>query len=294
VSPSKRPQSVDILGVRIESLPMQTAARRICDRAQQPGAVYVTKPYVEFLDHAAERPDIRELLNDSFLNLPDGVSLQWAAAYLYGGRRSWWRALGLAAQIVLRPQALGSVIPERFAGTNFTWELLRESAKSNLSVYVVGKLGQDEIDATATAIKQALPTIKIAGAHPGVLGGIHGRRLADKLENKAVEAELARELNKVNPDLILVGMGFPLQERVMAKLAPRLQRGVLVGEGGTFDYESFGGQRQKAPPVMQQLGLEWAWRLWLEPHRLHRQLAIPRFMWRVYQEGRRQNHAKTR
>ena len=83
-------------------------------------------------------------------------------------------------------------------------------------------------------------------------------------------------------DLVLVGMGFPLQERVCAYLATHSDHGVFVGEGGTFDYERFGGQRAKAPAWIQRVGLEWFWRLLLEPSRVIRQLAVPRFIYRIW------------
>ena len=77
-------------------------------------------------------------------------------------------------------------------------------------------------------------------------------------------------------------MGFPLQEQVCAYLASHIGHGVFIGEGGTFDYEQFGGARPKAPATMQKLGLEWLWRLGLEPRRIVRQLAIPRFIYRIW------------
>jgi N-acetylglucosaminyldiphosphoundecaprenol N-acetyl-beta-D-mannosaminyltransferase len=74
-----------------------------------------------------------------------------------------------------------------------------------------------------------------------------------------------------------------LQEHIISRLTPQLDHGVLIGEGGTFDYKQFGGHRRKAPVIMQRLGLEWLWRLILEPRRLRRQWAIPRFIWRIWQ-----------
>jgi N-acetylglucosaminyldiphosphoundecaprenol N-acetyl-beta-D-mannosaminyltransferase len=77
-------------------------------------------------------------------------------------------------------------------------------------------------------------------------------------------------------------MGFPLQEEVCANLVARTSHGVYVGEGGTFDFVAFGGSLPKAPVRVQKLGLEWLWRLGREPNRIIRQLAIPRFMYRIW------------
>jgi N-acetylglucosaminyldiphosphoundecaprenol N-acetyl-beta-D-mannosaminyltransferase len=126
----------------------------------------------------------------------------------------------------------------------------------------------------------------VVGSWPGVLEGMQGAALRAALPHEPVEAELVTDLHATRPDLILVGMGFPLQEELMAKLAPQLSHGVLIGEGGTFDYDSFGGVRTRAPRWVQTIGLEWLWRLATEPSRWRRQLAIPRFIWTVYRSSK--------
>lgn len=283
----------DILGVTTDSLTMRQAVELISARAKQNGACYVTKPYVEFYDAASGDPKIRAVLNQSYLCLPDGVSTQWAAQYLYGGKRWWGRALWLAASIMLRPAAIRKLIPERFSGATFTWKLLQNCDQQKLSVYLIGSPKNGSIATTTAAILQQLPGLKIVGTRPGELGGLRGHALLQALESdQAVLNELTTELKQKQPDVILVGLGFPLQELVISRLANELQRGVLIGEGGTFDYDSFGGIRKRAPKWWRKIGLEWLWRLLLEPSRLERQRAIPRFMWRVYQQGRRLNQAK--
>ncbi|HET9050146.1 MAG TPA: WecB/TagA/CpsF family glycosyltransferase, partial [Candidatus Dormibacteraeota bacterium] len=103
----------------------------------------------------------------------------------------------------------------------------------------------------------------------------------------AGEDALVARLRDERPGVVLVGMGFPAQERLMARLVPRLDHGVLIGEGGTFDYTEFGGATRRAPAALRRAGLEWLWRLVLEPARWRRQLAIPRFVRRVWRESRR-------
>jgi len=288
-------KSYTILGVRIDALSMKAAAERIVERAADPttAAVYVVKPYVEFLDQAGPNATIRAVLNGAWLSLPDGVSTQWAAAYLYGereggrkGGRTWWRAFGLLASILVRPAAIKRQLPERFGGTNFAWQLLEAAAPKQLRIYLVGTPNHSTIEAAATTIGQRLPQLKLVGTWPGQLGGKSGTALRQALQASAVEAELVADLKAKRPDIVLVGMGFPLQEKLIAKLAPQLSHGVLIGEGGTFDYDSFGGRRRKAPRTMQSLGLEWLWRLGQEPARWRRQLAIPRFVVKVCRSGR--------
>lgn len=261
---------VTILGVAIDSITMDAGAKAIADYAVSgDSARFVTKPYVEFLDLASKQSEIRDLLNQSLLVLPDSVAIQWAALYQSQKGRSAVRLIKTLSDIVLQPNNLTKVIPERFAGADFTWIMLRTAAQQNATVYLIGHPQGSNIASTAAFIESKLPTIRIIGTFDGY-----------QVQNS--KAELIADLKIKKPNLILVGIGFPRQEILMAELSSVLESGVLVGEGGTFDYESFGGKIKRAPVWMRRSGLEWLWRLLLQPKRLVRQLAIPRFIWKVY------------
>ena len=261
---------ITILGVEIDNIAMNIAAKDIVEYSiSKHHAAYVTKPYVEFLDLASSRADVQDILNNSLLTLPDSVALQWAALYLKDVKRSFFRLISTLAQIVLSPKKLQTVIHERFAGADFCWLLLETAAAQNASIYLIGHPQGSTIANTATTIQERLPNIQIVGTFDGY-------------DVNTQEDTLISELIKLQPNLILVGIGFPRQERLMARLAPKLTSGVLIGEGGTFDYESFGGKAKRAPYWMRKIGLEWLWRLLLQPKRIRRQLAIPRFIWKVY------------
>ncbi len=270
---------VELLGVEVDALTIDQAVETIITHAVAPDqpAVYVVKPYVEFLDRAAGDDGLRQILNQAQWSLADGVALLWAAHYLYGGQRSWWRLWLTLARIVLAPDRLKTPLPQRIAGINFTWPLLQQAAKRGASVFLIGTDSPATIEATAATLKTQLPDLHIIGARCG--------RDPSRPPGEVSEGWLQETLDSLQhaqPDLVLVGMGFPLQERVIARWTPALEHGVLVGEGGTFDYEQFGGHRRKAPRFLQQTGLEWLWRLILQPARWRRQLAIPRFIYRVW------------
>ena len=274
---------VDILGVSVDVMYLTEAITYICDYAgnKSKPAGYVIKPYVEFLDRAARDPQLTGLLNGAELSIADGVAVLWAAHYLYAGPRSTLRFFRTLSQIVLEPAELAWPVPERAAGTNFTWPLLRAAADRKLRVYLIGKETSADIEQVAQIITREIPELVIAGT-------LSGR---DQFSPKGQVSEewlgqTATRLEAAAPDLILVGMGFPLQERVCATLAASQEHGLFIGEGGTFDYDSFGGTRRKAPESMQRLGLEWLWRLILEPGRLIRQLAIPRFILKIWKSRR--------
>ena len=276
-------KTYDILGIEVDAMTGDEAAGLIVNEAKnsKSPARYVIKPYVEYFDLANRDEEIRRLFAGAWLSLPEAVSIQWAATYL-SGPRTWWRVVTLGAQIVFNPRALSKFIPEKLGGANFTWKLLEECAQSGLRVYLIGTPVDSNIHATRGAIKKRLPNLDIVGTWEGSLGGLSGQKLRTALRNEPIEMELLADLQNKKPDIILVGMGMPLQEELMSKLTQQLPHGIFIGEGGTFDYDSFGGKCLKAPRIFQNAGIEWLWRLMLEPKRIKRQLAIPRFIWWVY------------
>ena len=268
---------IDLLGVKVDAITMTEAADAILRLTSQPKAVYVVKPYVEFLTRAVKDPEVRNLLNDAALTLPDGVALAWAAYYLNLPKRNILRWKISVLEILTRPGRIYSVLPERFGGTDFTLKLLARAEATKKSVFLVGSPKKQSIDQTATAIARRFPSLIICGTASG------------QIPNEAAEQKLLEQLLKYEPDIILVGIGFPRQERLMSRLAPQLGHGVLIGEGGSFDFDVLGGKLVKAPAWVGRIGLEWFWRLAREPWRIGRQLSILNFMWLVYRAGQKQN-----
>jgi N-acetylglucosaminyldiphosphoundecaprenol N-acetyl-beta-D-mannosaminyltransferase len=279
----------NLLGVVVDALTIKEANTYIVTWAKDHSrpAIYVTKPYVEFLDRAATDQKTARLLNEAELCLPDGVALSWAATYLYGGRHTLARLVTTLASIILRPASLTEQFPERFAGANATWSLLEAADQAGLKVLLVGSPHKSDLATTSATITARLPNIKIVGHAPGEINGLSGPMLAAALSSDTSDlSRLVAQIKSSGAELILIGMGFPLQELLMATLKHQLEYGVMVGEGGTFDYDSFGGHATRAPHAIQRLGLEWLWRLILDPTRWRRQLAVPRYISRIYHFGK--------
>jgi N-acetylglucosaminyldiphosphoundecaprenol N-acetyl-beta-D-mannosaminyltransferase len=270
---------VEILGIDVDAVTQAQAITYITERAsdKQSPPIYVVKPYVEFIDRAVRDETVKTLINQAELVLADGVALVWAAAFLYAGKRSSWRFIQTLAQIIFSPEKLYWPLDKPMAGINFTWPLLEAATLQNLRVYFVGTESTEQILHAAETVRQEITGLKLVGTHSGRDATVDSGRVS-----RGWIEQLALEIEATSADLILVGMGFPLQEEVISVLTGKLSHGVLVGEGGTFDYEQFGGTRPKAPLFMQRIGLEWLWRLIVQPSRWRRQLAVPRFIWRVW------------
>lgn len=263
-----------ILGVPVDPLTVAEAVTLILERAADPASApaYVLKPYVEFFGPRST-PEARSAFEGAWLCLADGVALQWASAY---EQRPSHRIPDLVASltaILLAPRTLSAAIPERVAGVTFTLRLLRGCRDRGLGVFLVGSPRRSPIAHTARFLEASFPGLRVVGTAPGDAG-------------RVAEDALARRLERCRPDVVLVGMGFPLQEGLMARLARRIDHGVLIGEGGSFDYRELGGEIRRAPQAVRSLGLEWLWRLGREPWRLRRQLVIPEYVLAVHREAR--------
>lgn len=96
---------------------------------------------------------------------------------------------------------------------------------------------------------------------------------------KESEEEVISEINRLQPNVLFVAMGAPLQEKWIAKHKNELKVDIAAGQGGTFDYEA--GKIKRAPKVFQKLGIEWLWRLVLQPSRFIRMLVLPIYLIKI-------------
>jgi N-acetylglucosaminyldiphosphoundecaprenol N-acetyl-beta-D-mannosaminyltransferase len=262
---------VDVLGVLFHDLTRREAAAEIARLAGEGAKTYVVKPYSEFMPRAHGDERIRDILNGAAMRLPDGAGVLWAANYLSlpGGRLRALLQFPLSlASLVVRPSALRWPLREAMAGVDFTWEMLKALAESGRSVYLLGGTAEESAGA-AQAIRERLPSLTIAGARDGYF------RSPDT--EAVVEA-----INAASPDVLLVAMGFPRQEKWIAANLPRLNVHVVVAEGGSLSFIS--GAARRAPRWMRRAGLEWLFRLLRQPSRLRRQLALPVFVWLVLRQ----------
>ncbi len=267
---------IDILGVEVDLATIDQAARHVSSLpAKTAGALYIVKPYVEFFDSTLEQPGFRQQLNHAYMCLPDGVALKWAAHFQQHTKHRFWDIITTGPASIFKPAIIQSVIKEQFGGSVFTWRLLEQCARKNVSVFLVGSPKKTSIGTTAKFIASKLPNLRIVGTQTG-------RDPGSGVFSNRLQSELLTTLKELRPDIVFIGLNFQTYVPLIAALSRQLDHGVLIGEGGTFDYNVFGGSKPKAPRIVRRAGLEWLWRLILEPSRIKRQLAVPRFTWRVY------------
>lgn len=269
--------SIYILGVRIDPISIIELNELIMARTQQKSSkpLVIFKPYVEFLSLASRNDNIKNLLNKSDINAADSTAVQWAASYLYGdpptssNSISTYRSLLVNLQL---KQWRNQVVPERMAGVDQTLPLLKLANKEKLRIAVIG--GPKDTAKTKTSL-----------AHR--FGDLHIRVWSGYF-NTSEEYKIVTDIASYSADILFCAMGFPKQEEFIIKNREKLSAKVIIGEGGSFDYDQLGGNIKRAPKWLRKTGLEWLWRLLVQPKRIGRQIAIPNFIRKVQKQRRYQ------
>lgn len=165
----------------------------------------------------------------------------------------------------------GRRLPRRMTGADWIDELCRLCKERSYSLYLVGAA-----DGVARQAAERLATkhsgLRVRGSHPGYFDPTELERLT-------------ADIRALRPDILLLGMASPVQERWMVDHARDLGVPVVWGVGGLFEYAS--GRLRRAPGWMRRLGLEWLGRLLIEPRRLGRRyvFGLPLFLLRALREA---------
>jgi N-acetylglucosaminyldiphosphoundecaprenol N-acetyl-beta-D-mannosaminyltransferase len=178
------------------------------------------------------------------------------------------------AGVMLAARLLGRRIPERITYADWAPRLAAFAAEEGFSLFFLGAR-PGVAEAAARSLKERHPGLRISGVRHGYFD-----HAAGSPQNEAV----VREINAAAPDILLVGLGMPLQEYWLMENHHRLDVGAALTGGAVFDYVS--GRLDRGPRVLTDNGFEWLARLFVEPRRLWRRYLIgnPLFVWRVLRE----------
>lgn len=162
---------------------------------------------------------------------------------------------------ILVPDGIGVVkalkilnydVKERIAGIDISNTLLEYGNKLKKSIYLFGSK-QDVIDSMKDVINNKYSNLEVVGSSNGYVSD---------------RDEVFDEIKKLKPDIILVALGIPMQEKLIYKHLKDFDKGIFVGVGGSFDVIS--GHKKRAPKIFIKLNLEWLYRIMCEPKRLKR------------------------
>jgi len=246
--------SRDILGIRVDATDYAAATACIVGWSRNEVGRWVCIANVHTTMEAWDDPGFRHQVNQADLVTPDGMPLVWALRKL--GVREASRVYGPTLTLHLCERAARDGVPVGFYGG---------------SAEAIGRLVPNLV--------ARFPDLRVVFAESPPF-----RPLTAEEDERAVE-----RIRASGARLLFVGLGCPKQERWMATHRQRLPL-VQIGVGAAFDFHA--GLVRQAPPALQRMGLEWAFRLAMEPRRLAGRYSRhnPRFVWQLLRQLRRPEH----
>lgn len=228
--PNTKRQSRPILGMRVDAGTYADMADQIVDWGSRNESRYVCVANVHMVMETVDSADFRRMVNEADLVTSDGVPLVWAL-----------RLLGLRAA-------------ERVYGPTLVLEICGRAASAGIPIALYGGT-PDRLAAFTAFLAREYPDLNVAAA------------IAPPFRPLTPEEDEAftRQLAESGAGITFVGIGCPKQERWMAAHKDRLPS-TMVGVGAAFDFHS--GTVRQAPSFLQRVGLEWLFRLVMEPRRL--------------------------
>jgi len=249
---------IKLFQVGIDQVDNQETIQRIEEFIASKKPHQIVTPDTLAVLRARKDPEYHAILKFADLVTPDGAGILWAAT------------------------TLSYPLPERVTGIDIIHNICRLSANKGYSLYLLGSYLGVASEA-ALNLTRKYPGIKIAGTHHGYFSCENSQNCEDvkngnNVRNKE-EEEIIAEIKENRPDILLVGMGVPKQEKWISKNLNRLDVPVCMGVGGSFDVLS--GRIPRAPLWMQKHGMEWIYRSIKQPNRAFRTLALFYFIWLV-------------
>lgn len=241
-------EPIKILGVPVHPMTMKQAVDSLEQCMLAGEQTFVVTANAEIIMMCQEDAAYNSIISQKAeLVLPDGAGAVWAGRHL------------------------GYKVPERVAGFDLYNQLLALSAKKGYKAYFFG--GSPGIAEAAKAKSEEMyPGVKIVGCHNGYF--------TDADVPAIIEA-----INQSGAEMLFVALGAPKQEKWILAHREELKPLILMGIGGSFDV--LAGKMERAPKWMQDASLEWAFRLYKQPSRFMRMLALPKFALKVIFSGRK-------
>ena len=234
-------KQVEILGVNVNSLTMAQAVEAVQQFIAEKKVALVATANAEMLMRSTQDEELKDILNQADLVVPDGAGTVWAAGHL------------------------GEPMPERVAGFDLAQELMREAPARGDRIYFFGSAPGVADKAKAKA-EELYPGIQVVGTRNGFF-------------TEADEPGIIAEIKAARPDILLAALGVPKQEKWLKKHMQELQVPVSIGVGGTLDVMA--GVMERAPLWMQKAKLQRLFRGLKQPSRAGRLRALPKFVLKV-------------
>lgn len=235
---------IGVAGLGFDSLTQERLVAQVAEAVAGGRGGTIVTPNVDICRLVRRDPSSRDLVERASFVVADGMPLIWAS------------------------RLAGQPLAERIAGADLIFSLCQVADANSWPVYLLGGLpGHDGSQGTAELAAGALAdryqAIQVAGTWSPPL----------RFDARTDDIEAVRsDLVAAKPAIVFVGLGFPKQEHLIARLRPDLPEAWFVGCGSAIAFAA--GTVSRAPAWMQRSGMEWAYRLISEPRRLARRYLV--------------------
>ena len=234
---------VRIFGVDIDNLTLDEIAEKTKKLVETSNKTcnLIVAPNVEFIMRAQKDKEFFNVLKAAKLATPDSIG------------------------VIIAGKKQKNPFKERIPGQSYFRKVFEVGEKEGWTFYLLG--GKGDVPRKAKEhVETIYPNCKIVGYHEGFF-------------EKDSEESVIEEINSLQPNVLFVAMGAPKQEKWIYEHRNELKVDIAAGQGGTFDYEA--GTVKRAPVWMQKCGIEWLWRLAIDPKRIGRMIVLPIFLLKV-------------
>ncbi len=239
----------NVIGCQIVKATMQSAVTTVCEQLASKKGGYVCFTNVHASVMAVNDRRFKDVVNDSFMSLPDGKPVYWV------GKLSGNKGI------------------EQVPGPDFFAKLLEHECEPPLKHYFYGG-SPETLETLVKKLSDKYSKLKIVGKESPPFRS---------LSQDEMEAALQR-IRDAEPDVVWIGLGAPKQEFWMSEHWQQLRPAILLGVGAAFDFHA--GVVKRAPLWMQKAGLEWLHRLLQEPGRLWKRYLYTNslFLWQLLKQ----------
>ena len=227
-------ERIEFLGCPIDSTTMQQTVQDCLVWCRDRKPRLLVTVNAAMLVMMRDDPALRQACHAGALIVPDGMPVVWAS------------------------RLIGQPLKSRVAGCDLMGELLKAAAKEQRRVFLLGAK-EEVVGKLARELPLTYPGLVIAGYRNGYFKTPEHPQIITQIQNSRA-------------DILLVGMPTPFKELWCYQHREALGVPVIFGVGGSFDVHA--GVVKRAPKWLQQIGMEWSWRLAMEPRKMWKRYLV--------------------
>lgn len=229
---------IKFMNTDIDNLTMAETLNEIDKLIQKKNCSYVVTPNVDHIVRLEKDEELQKVYKNASLILTDGKPLIWIS--------KWYK----------------TPIKEKISGSDLFPKVCELAANKNYTMYLLGA-AEGVADTAARNLMKKYPGLNIVGTYSPPFGFEKNEQEMNKIK---------AQIQNVHPDILIVGLGCPKQEKFMYYHCKELGVPISFGLGASIDFEA--GNIKRAPKWMSNHGLEWLYRFSKEPKRLFKRYFV--------------------